>query len=173
MKPIELLAVGIRICGIMLAIIGLKSISSHHATFAMLNQSNFGDTTAIAYLAVTELAIIFAVSAIFMRFPMSVAGKLLPFESSHPISFSDRATDILAVAFCILGVYILSWALPDLVDNGIWLWYYTAERHQLGDRYASTMITLLVTLVEIAIGLFLSLRSRGFSALLWRLRNAT
>ncbi|WP_237057397.1 hypothetical protein [Microbulbifer sediminum] len=173
MKAIELLAVGIRLCGIMLAIIGIKAISGHYASFAMMNYSDSVDTTPMAFLAVAELVIIFCASVVFIRFPISVAGKLIPFESSQPLSFSDRGADILAVSLCILGVYILSWALPDLVDNGLWLWYYTEERYQLSGQYTGTIIASIVTLVEIAIGLFLCLRSRGFSQLIWKLRGAT
>jgi len=173
MKASELLAVGVRLCGVMLVVVGLKSIARHYQTFSMMNFNGDIDTTWLAYIAVGELLIVFLLSVLFIKFPMTFAKKLLPVDELLTVDFSDGAESFMSVCFCVLGVYILSWAIPDLVDNGMWLWYFSGERHYQSPSYSEVIITTTVTVVEILIGLFLCLRARGFSNLLWRLRGAS
>lgn len=70
---------------------------------------------------------------------------------------------------------MLSWAIPDLFNNGIW-WWYSAHSEISGmwnqGRESEYIINEVITVLEITIGLYLCLRAQGLSNLLRKFRQA-
>ncbi len=133
------------------------------------------DMVAFTYLSLIQVGILFVASLIMFKFPVSFAKWLLPKTKENEVVFDGTAQDIEISIFTIIGVYILSWAIPDLFNNGIWWWYSThSEFSGMWEQGGGTeyIINQIVTALEIAIGLYLCLRAQGLSNLLRRLREA-
>ncbi|WP_444907883.1 hypothetical protein ACJJIR_07640 [Microbulbifer sp. SSSA008] len=171
MKPQELLSVGLRVCGVLLIFLGLRTISSQYMSLGMLSYELDERIQVYAVVTVIEIALIFLLALIFLKFPNSVAKKLLPHESDNNVELSKNGKELLSIAFCLLGVYILSWAIPDLVNNGMWLIHFSERAYMNDSNYAETVIAQITTVVEVVIGAFLCFGASGLGSLLWKLRG--
>lgn len=172
MKSHELLSVGLRVCGVILVFLGLRTISTQYMSLAMLSFNGDESIRVYAVLTVIEIILIFVLALTFLKFPNIVARKLLPQESEEKIELSKNGENLLSVALCIIGVYIFSWAVPDLINNGMWLAYFSDRAYTSDSNYAETVIVQITTVVEILIGSFLCFGASGLGNALWKLRSA-
>lgn len=178
MKSIELMATGIRVLGLVVIIFALESIfyyyQQYQLVFNVWSQGTDGFWPFVA-LAVVHVVLFLAIAFVMLRFPVLVSRWLLPKAQGEQAVFDGSAKDIEVVAFVIIGVYILSWAIPDFIHNGLW-WWHSAQKDLNGpgapEQKYEHMINQAVTVVEFAIGLYLCLRAKGLSVLLRRLREA-
>ncbi|SDJ80711.1 hypothetical protein [Microbulbifer yueqingensis] len=171
MKSRELLSVGLRVCGVLLIFLGLRTISNQYMSLGMLSYNGDERIQVYAVVTVIEIALIFLLALALLKFPNLVAKKLLPRESDDKVEFSKNGKELLSIAFCLMGVYILSWAIPDLVNNGMWLIHFSERAYASDSNYAETVIVQITTVVEIVIGGFLCFGASGLGNVLWKLRG--
>ena len=92
----------------------------------------------------------FLISVLLILFPITVAKWLAPFKGADSFNANISSQNIESVLFSILGIYIFSWAIPDLAYN---LLQYSAE---VSIRYESpqlwqTKAQIAVTFLELAL----------------------
>ncbi|PTU76075.1 hypothetical protein [Pseudomonas mangrovi] len=123
-------------------------------------------------LATPAMAITGFLALIMIVFPVSIARMLLPRTSSESPSLSSGAHAIEVCAFTVLGVYILSRTLPDLLHNLIYLIISAKHPSLFGEAdRADFYVATGVTLFEIAIGTYVALGAKKLSTLLNTLRT--
>lgn len=178
MKSIELLAIGIRVLGVAALIYVVQMVFFYYQQYQLVltvQSGGEGGLWLLVSIALAHFGVLLAVAFLMLKFPVLVARWFLPKAKSDDTVFDGSANDIEVVAFVIIGIYILSWAIPDLFHNSIW-WWYTANseagRPWGPDDEYEYIINGIVTVIEVVIGLFLCLRARGLSGLLRRLREA-
>ncbi|MBY6190679.1 hypothetical protein KUV22_09660 [Microbulbifer agarilyticus] len=171
MKYRELMSVGLRVCGVILVFLGLRTVSNQYMSLAMLSFNEDPNIRFYAVLTVVQIFLIFFLAFVFIKFPNLLARKLLPSECEESIELSKNGRYLLSVAFCIMGVYILSWAIPDLINNGMWLAHFSDRAYTNDSNYAETVIVQITTVIEIVIGGFLSFGASGLGNALWKLRG--
>ena len=111
------------------------------------------NTFSLAF-AFVMILVAFMASIVLILLPISVAKWLAPFKGADSIDINFSSTNIEAVLFTVLGVYMFSWAIPDLAYNFL---QYSAE---VSVRYESpqlwqTKAQIVVTFIELAIASFL------------------
>ena len=175
MKSIELLATGIRLLGIYTFIYAVRTGIFQYQTVMQFRSNLQDDMEVFTYISLIQVGILFVASLFMFKFPVSLAKWVLPKTKDNEVIFSGTAKDIEVSIFVVIGIYILSWAIPDFFNNGIW-WWYSAHSGISGMRNQEItnehIINEIVTVLEIAIGLYLCLRAQGLSNLLRKLRQA-
>lgn len=171
MKSIELLAIGVRLLGVYLLVSGMR-LALKLYQLAQQGPIHEGGQYDYVYLGVAEVALVFLVALLMLKFPMTLSRWIHPASAGAEIGFSGQAGELETTLLVVLGVYILTWAIPDFFDNAIWWLYLSRSIEASNADKDMVVINQLVTLLEIAIGLFLCLRAKGLSAMLRRLRTA-
>lgn len=175
MKSIELLSTGIRLLGIYVFIYAIRTGIYQYQAVLQFRSNSQDDMAIYTYVALIQVGLLFFASLLMFKFPVSLAKWLLPKSKENEVALDGSAKDIEVSIFAVIGVYILSWAIPDLFHNGLWWWYSTHSeisgmwKHGGPNEYK---INQIVTVLEIAIGLYLCLRAQGLSNLLRKLREA-
>lgn len=175
MKSIELLAIGIRVLGIFALIYAIKTGLYQYQIILQFQSNVENELTLVRFLATAQVGLLLAAALLMIKFPVSVSNWLLPKSKNQEPILNGSVHDVETAAFVIIGVYILSFAIPDVFDNGIWWWYSShGETSRLWGQDGSHkyLINQAVTVIEMAIGLFLCLRANGLSGLLRRFREA-
>jgi len=174
MNTIELLAVGIRLLGLYLLFKSLQFLASAYFSYhqVSLSMHDFNPFMISGGYIVSAL-LMFLCCGLFIKFPVTVADKLLPRVGKTDTELSGDAVQLQLAGFSLLGVYILSWAIPDLINNFALLAFIPND----DPSYSSgsnpyDIINLAVTVVEVVIGLYLVLQSQGLVNLIKRLRYA-
>ncbi|MCV6605716.1 MAG: hypothetical protein OIF34_10450, partial [Porticoccaceae bacterium] len=126
------------------------------------------------YLLVSAIYFtIFGLVSVFMWFlPLKVSEWLLPKSVvNKEVDANIPYASLLALSLVIVGIYTLSFALPDLVHNIVYIQSMNnmAYGDALGDP--NTVAMLAATIAEVAMGLLLVLGSAGLSGLIKRLRS--
>lgn len=171
MKLIEITALAVRLLGIYLL---LDAIVNAGALLPLLFGGNGVEAhspySSMLPLLISKTLFFGAVGLVMIFFPITLSKRLVPQTSLDMPTITAAGAEFSETALCLLGIYILSWALPDLAYN---LMIYNAT-YQTSDIFGSTVetkVSIAVTMIEIAIGLFLTLRSNGLVALISRLRG--
>ncbi len=170
MKSNELYGIGVRLIGIYLLFLCIQTILKHLQMWQIYAFNGEVDIGSYGYLMVAEVLFIAVVGFVFIKFPLTIAKKINPKGQESTIEFTDKGQAILEVFVCILGIYILSWSIPDLLDNILFIAFnYGNERQK--EMLDSSYISGLVTIVEILIGAFLCFRGDGFIKLMLHIRS--
>ena len=106
------------------------------------------------------------------KFPISIAMWFVPRsdDSRYPkINMELQSLEI--VSFTIIGVYILSWAIPDLVANIGLLWVVVGDSMYSEQQLGEVKVNTFVTIVEILIGVVLCVYSGNISKFIAALRR--
>lgn len=175
MKSIELLSTGIRLLGIYIFLYAIRTGVYQYQAVLQFRSNSQDDMAVYTYVALIQVSLLFIASFLMFKFPVSLAKWLLPKTKENEVILDGSAKDIEISIFAVIGVYILSWAIPDLFHNGLWWWYSThSEIRGLWEtgRGIEYKMDQVVTVLEIAIGLYLCLRAQGLSNLLRKLREA-
>lgn|GEM_PF-1631193 len=177
MNTIELLATGIRLVGIYTIIIALQTIGQHINTLENITLLTQQQAPSLAvYMVYIHVAVLFIAAAVLIKFPLTIAQTLsVTPHSAAPVGGIKtqelNAQELHAALACLLGLYVLSQALPDVVDNVLWLWALYQQDFLPAQDRQDAIIILITTLVEIGIGFYLCLKAQGLTRLLWRLRE--
>tara|TARA_R110002167_G_scaffold173731_1_gene372355 strand:+ start:73 stop:585 length:513 start_codon:yes stop_codon:yes gene_type:complete len=169
MQAIESIALGIRLLGIFLFVMLLKDMPQIIESINLYKSVSQGTGNLMYIYLGISIAAIF-LSLIMIKFPISVS-KLLYAKSIHASPQLSSDLEIAKVTgITILGVYILSWAIPDLVNNIIGL--VQANTYAAYDEANIAYIwnSLITTILEIIIGLYCAINSNGIVKLISRLR---
>ena len=170
MQSIEVLAVGIRILGIFLLVTLLREMPLIIETISQYGSMDSKPNNSMTIYALLSLVFIL-LSLIMIKFPLSVSKLLISKSSVSSEKLDSNSHVVQTTAIVILGVFILSRAIPDLVNNIIAL--RNAKVYMPFDDAGLAYIwnSLITTLVEIAIGLYCTLNSEGILKLIKRLRS--
>lgn len=113
-----------------------------------------------------------AVALFLWLLPLTIATKLIPRLKTDEPRSALTATDIASVAFPILGLWVLTFAIP---DTFYWITFTFILKNS---DYGSPELTpenignIVATVVELLIGFWLLLGSKGLLGLFQRLRYA-
>jgi hypothetical protein len=169
MQSIEVLGVGIRVLGIFILVTLLREMPLIIETISQyknLDPNANGSMTIYA-----ALSLIFIVcSLVMIKFPISVAKLLISKSELSSPELNVDLNSLQITAITILGIFILSWAIPDLINNIIGL--SNLKTYTPSDEAGVAYIwnSLITTIVEIAIGLYCALNSKGITKLINKLR---
>ncbi|MDP1521487.1 hypothetical protein Q8A57_10950 [Porticoccus litoralis] len=175
MKSIELLSTGIRLLGIYVFLSAIGSGATQYQAVVQFRSISQDDMAVFTYVGLAQV-VLMVIAALFMvKFPVSLAKLILPKTKNNEVALNGSVKDIEVSLFAVIGVYILSWAIPDFFHNGLWWWY--SSHSQISGMWeqggeAEYVINQIVTVMEIAIGVYLCLRAQGLSTLLRRFREA-
>ena len=172
MKSIELLSIGIRLLGIYVVFMALQTVVIQYQSIQQFAIASNGGAPVYAYVGLIEVLLMVLASFVMIKFPTSLAKWLLPKSSDGEILLDGSAKDIQTTLFCVLGVYILSWAIPDFFNNGLWLWYTAVSQDMDFGSIPQFIIQQIITVIELGVGVYLCIRSKGISNLIYRLRTA-
>jgi hypothetical protein len=157
MSPIQAVALGVRLFAIWLAIDMLRWIP-----YLYKDLRRFDNETVTAIGFATSVLIILLVVFLWF-FPRTVALRLLPGRETQPIT--DVSPDRwFAVGCALLGLWVLTNAIPALVQNTYVLFY--TQRNQMS-RPEGWDAAILHYLVELVIGVWLLLGASGARRLVW------
>lgn len=170
----HLLAIGIRLLGVYCL---FKTINSTFLFYQSVALYPSASVDASIHILSVLFILVWSVTAIIMlKFPRSLASWLWPEEDATELpEFSSRGLETSLLI--VLGVYILTWSIPDFVHNALnMLMIYKAQTGGMvsshsGYDMSNTVVYQVVTVLEIFIGLFLCLRAGGLTALFYRIRG--
>ncbi|WP_394175985.1 hypothetical protein [Thalassotalea litorea] len=171
MNKLDVLSVGIRLLGIFLLVFLLRDMPFVIETVKQFKEFNPESGSGMAfYLTISILAIL--VSLIMIKFPVSVSKMLTTSSKADSPKLEGNAETIQITGVLLLGIYILSWAIPDLINNIIGLWQ--AYKYTPNDTVNIAYIwnALITTIIEIAIGFYCALDSYGIVKMIAKLRAA-
>jgi hypothetical protein len=174
MKTIELLAVGVRLVGLYLLVLTIKYVGSAYFSYHQMaiSMPDFNPLVISGGYVVSAL-LMFIFSILFIKFPATIAYRLLPKADKDSPKLSEDSSQIQLAGFTLLGIYILSWAIPDLIYNLAVLSvipFYDSS-YSMGNR-PYDLVNLGVTIIEIIIGLYLVFQAKGLVKLIDRIRYA-
>jgi hypothetical protein len=161
MTPQQLLAIGVRLFAVWLA---LTSISYFSAIPLALANTSLGTD------APTQLAYVLGAGYVLCAlglwfFPMLVAHKLLP-RTTHTNHLNPQGHDLARTGCALLGLWMLSRALPTVV----WLFFKAFLFVSAGSTYATlpadSKLELAVAGFEVLLGLLFLLKAKSFATML-------
>jgi hypothetical protein len=161
MSPIQAVALGVRLFAIWLAI-----YMARWMPYLYKDLRRFDDETATA-IAVAMSVLIILIVVFLWFFPRTVALRLLPGRETPPTT-SVSPDMWFAVGCALLGLWVLTNAIPALVQNTFLLFY--AQRNQMS-RPEGWDAAILYYLVELVIGVWLLLGASGARRLVWWARG--
>jgi hypothetical protein len=173
MKGIELLALGLRLVGIYGVLKGIQTVGIVLATLKQITMTMPDGNISIWYLAFWLSGLLYILIVLLLiAFPAPLAKRLMPRGGDHAPLIKINASEFQVIAFTILGVYVLSWAIPGLIQNVAILWNIARmDDFYTFDTYSAQVIRSVSTLLEVAIGVYLTLQAEGLSRLLMKIRG--
>lgn len=169
MKLIEVTAIGIRIFGILLFLKFLSGVTNWLATYGI--GYVLGDNLETKLLVLLLNSIPFVLSLIFIALPVAIAKIILPVTSAASPELESDGRSIQYAGLTILGVYILSYAIPDLIYNILSIFVITRSKVDLGESQYSYVVNFVATVIELGIGVYLIIGVNGLVNIISKLRN--
>ena len=161
MSPHQIIAVAVRLFAVWLALEALQ------AAVAFLIPPGDLPPTAIA-AAILFVPVAALIVALLWRFPQTIARKLLSSSAAEPASTASPDS-WMAMGCALIGLWIISYALPALIrDTLIWSLYTSNS----GGLPRELLIRLLDLAARVFIALWLIFGANGFRRLFWWARNA-
>jgi hypothetical protein len=162
----QFVALGVRIFCIWLAVYILR----YAPAFWMLNEQQSSTADNRVPLVIGTLVLV-AIAVALWLFPLTVARKLLPRSAlDQPISLPPHER-IEQAGFCLLGLWLLTQAIPSLVFESFVFYLYTRPGAGLGLR-PQEYAALARALVELAVGVWLLFGAKGLIGILRWARTA-
>ena len=173
MKSIEVLSLGLRLVGIYGILKGVQFIALAYGSIQQITYT-MEDTSLLGWYLTFgfSIAVYFMVVYLLISNPTQVATKLLPASQKKEPLFKGSAQDIQIAGFTILGVYILSYSVPELLRAIVLLWHVSGATAFYEQNSQSQFVAdLVITLVQVCIGIYLCLQASGLSHLLYKMRG--
>lgn len=165
MKLLEVVAVGIRILGILLLWRVASGLLVWLANLDQVSTDSISTTQLIVLYALPLL-----ISLLLIKVPVRLAKLLTPTASELPPDLSGDGAAIQCAGLIILGAYFLGMAIPDFFYNLIFIIYFTDS--DINNELPRLYVDELITMLELAIGLYLMLGAKGLVRWLAQLRTA-
>lgn len=169
MRIVDVLAVAIRIAGLLLLIRILEHGPYWLQALNIISPDR--PTPEDALYAQYAIFIVLALTSFLMiKFSGTLARLLVGRLSDDSPLLEENGQAIQIAGITIIGVYTLTWAVPDLFQNVLML---SAMREQFGNSgYLNEVkVNIAVTAIEIGIGLYCSIGAHGITKILNRLRS--
>lgn len=161
----QFVALGVRLFCIWLAIYILR-----YAPAFWLTEQQTSTTHDAAPLVIGTLIMVAIIVALWL-FPLTVARTLLPRSAlDQPISLPAHE-QIERACFCLMGVWLLTQAIPSLVFEGFVFYLYTRPGSELGLR-PQEYAALARALVELGLAIWLLFGAKGLLGVLRWARTA-
>jgi hypothetical protein len=129
------------------------------------------DTIGIIVVAIV-LSLMFLIAVLLWVFPLTVASKLIP-RSSLAQSTSLPIEELQRCGFLLLGLWVLSSAIPSFIRYGFLL-YHSLRPGAMVELGLNLPAAMLQTGTELIIGIWLLFGARGLLGLLrWARRAGT
>ena len=164
MTNAQLVGLGVRLFSVWLAVYCLRTLPAMFYG----NRWDVYDERMLAIAAVVT-AILLAACLFLWFFPLTVASKLIP-KTSLAVPVVPPGEHLQAAGFCLLGLWVLSSAIPRTV-NFVILYYYSRQEPTPG-LFERTYATAAEAVAEIAIGVWLLFGARGLLEILRSARTA-
>jgi hypothetical protein len=172
MKLIEVASVCIRVAGLMMLVLVLRDtpqwINSIKSVGEGYGAYGASDKQYIYYLMWFAMI---AFSLLMVKFPMTISRILVTRSEADSPLIEENGEAIQIAGFTILGVYILTWAIPDFIHNAMYLWQIKKYAPNDQSSYSATIINELVTVVEIFLALYLTIGAKGLVNSIRKLRE--
>jgi len=168
MTKTQLVALGVRIAGIMLLIYTLQNGVSFITTF--ISQDSYKNMVLAIMLMV---AIFLTTSLLFIKFPLTIASKLLPKVGDDKLEWNISLVEVYMAAYFLLGLFLLVTTVPQLF---YWLvygyMYKNTEPPTYNEFGPDDIASMVLVTVKLILGVWLLLGARGLWGLVYKLRNA-
>lgn len=170
MKDIEFLATGLRIFGWYCLLKFIGSSAEGYISIQQYISMGVDESLTLIYVSTFVPAAMYAISSIVLiKFPICLAKLLIPRSGveSQSVDFSNN--NLLYSGCVLLGLYIVSWAIPDLLFNIMML--KQSSGFSLTDTagHHETIAFTYSTILEIMLGFWLILGSKGIQGVIRRL----
>jgi len=144
-----IIALGIRIAALFYIIYIIRDGSAFVYTVV-----NLQEKTNWTFVAIIILAVLLLIGVIILKFPLFIAGKLLPKSSEENLGGNYSLEDIQMVAFTIVGLLVLVRAFPDIIYWLIVMQKYKNEIPTIELR-PEDVGNIFATILELIIGFWL------------------
>lgn len=168
----EILGVGIRLLGVWFFIQALSSVSQTASIFAAAISTSEETYDWYKYFTLSKTFLFFTASYVFVKMPYGISSLLIPKTHLDNTQIDWEEKLVERIGFVLMGVYILSWSIPNLVNYiGEYFFYKNLGGYEELAELTQTKIFFFVTVVEFGVGLLLTLGSRGIVLMIHKLRN--
>ena len=170
MKINELVSVAVRIFGLLWLIYIIRETPYWYQAITL---SHSDQKDEIIYYLIVGSHITQALIALFMiKFPGVVSLCISTKSDGDKRLIEENGEAIQLAGFTILGAYVLTFAIPDLLHNCLIL-FSTNQNTSYGSLYdpVNIKISIAVTVLEIIVALFLFLGSQGIIKALRKFRS--
>ncbi len=169
MKVHELTAIGLRIFAIVLFLYTLRQFVG---VASYLGNASDEFPTASGYYLSATILVPFIVAVLVWLFPLSLAKSIVPNMEHQPLVALSQS-ELYIAAITLLGIYVLSYAVPDFI---FWLtrFYIASTMRKEGiefERGSEPTSHFVSTIVELAIGVWLVLGSKGILRVIKKTRD--
>jgi hypothetical protein len=161
----DVIAVAVRVFAIFLLVTVVRTFPS---AIALINQE--GPRASLALVALVSVLSL-ALCALLWFFPLSVARKLLPTMREPRSETAMNGSVALSVGLTLLGVWVLSSALPDAT---YWvILFLLSRRIDAGpiEWQHDQIANMVATAGQLALAVWLIFGSSGIKRLILRFRN--
>tara|TARA_R110002073_G_scaffold84612_8_gene202044 strand:- start:169573 stop:170094 length:522 start_codon:yes stop_codon:yes gene_type:complete len=169
MKAQDLLALGLRMAGIYLALITSKAVMETLYYLKLNGVDEQGSGWLAGQLTFTSLYIL--TSATLLLFPLTTSRFLLPSIEAEKELQMENVGQLRSIAFSLLGVYLVVDALPEIGSTLGWLWLQLNEEYSELNAYNYVPGSIALVL-QLLIGVGLCIFPVPLDHLLERLRQA-
>lgn len=165
MRALQIVGIGLRVLAILLFIGTLRGM----APFVSLYTKNPSLESLIMIGVVVLISVLISVWVWF--FPLTIASKLVPCipesEEDKPITQHE----FQAIGFSLIGLWVLTQSIPDIFSWGFYV--YAIMHSETAVEYSmEDFAGIVVTGVELVLGIFLLLGSKGLSGVIHKFRYA-
>lgn len=151
-----------KIFGIYFIVQGLIALS-HLAVFSVSNDPNSWLWLTVAALAPIIVPVV--AGLLLLVFSQPLSQKLFGSIKS-PVSWNITIEQLQAVAFSVVGVFVLALSAPRLVNLAVYYALVPSETHMPAERTAITYSQIAALILQFIIGLGLLFGSKGVVGLL-------
>jgi hypothetical protein len=160
MLPHQVVAVAVRLFAISLALAALNALP-----IVTIGQLSLGGHSPGFVYSLFLIVLTMALALLLWVFPYSVAGKLVP-KTAEPAAETTAADTWLAIGCAVIGLWILSRALPGLLRDV----YVLRTLDSYADAH-DIKSWALFNFIQLVIAAWLAFGSAGFRKLFWTTRN--
>jgi len=160
MSPHQTVAVAVRLFAVWFAIYVMRESSS----FYFQGRAQRDPYVLVIVLAILMLAVAFI--AVLWFFPRSIAQGLLPAAGAQPQPPASADT-WLAMGCGLIGLWLLTSALPPFIRNSLLLYLYRSD----GSDTTNLRIGLFYFAAELVIAAWLICGANGFRKIFWWARQ--
>ena len=164
MTNTQMVGLGVRLFAAWLAVYILRNAPSY--VLFSSQEFSFSETTVI----VVATGAMVLIGMLLWFFPLRVASGLIP-ESTNSQGTSFSLEELERTGFCLLGLWVLTQAIPLCIRSG-YIFYYALQPNSLLVLGVNEHAVFLHSLAQLAIGVWLLFGAKGLLGLLRWARHA-